>query len=256
MNPRLINIVVPVYNEEGVLAESLGELTAFLAGDCPYPCELVIADNGSTDSTLEIAHGLAAQYASVSVLHLDQQGRGGAVKRAWSQSQAEVLSYMDVDLSTDLEAFPTLIEALISGGNDIATGSRLLDPALTERSFKRELISRAYNLLVRSMFHTRFSDAQCGFKAITRQAARELLPLVEDNAWFMDTELFVIAEKLGYRIFDLPVRWVEEPNSRVRLWRTAWEDIKGLLRVRHGFACRKYHRPSELLSERLCSKSD
>ena len=232
MKAPLINIVVPVYNEELVLAGSIGKVTAFLAEQCSYPFEIVIADNGSTDNTLEVARRLQIQFPGVTVLRLDQKGRGGAVKRAWGQSQADVLSYMDVDLSTGLEAFPALIKALLTDGYDLAAGSRLLRPSLTRRSLKRELISRAYNCLVKSVFRTRFSDAQCGFKAITRQAAGQLLPLVQDDAWFMDTELLVLAEKLGYRIFDLPVHWVEDPDSKVRLWRTAWEDLKGLWRVR------------------------
>ncbi|MGO9202136.1 MAG: dolichyl-phosphate beta-glucosyltransferase [Limisphaerales bacterium] len=236
MKPPLINIVIPVYNEELVLAESVRMVAAFLAERCCYRFEIVIADNGSTDSTLEVARRLQIRFPVLSVLHLDQKGRGGAIKQAWGQSQADVLSYMDVDLSTGLEAFAPLIEAVVNGGCDLATGSRLLRPSLTERSLKRELISRAYNLLVRGMFRTRFSDAQCGFKAISRQAAGHLLPLVQDDAWFMDTELLLMAEKLGYRIFDLPVRWVERPDSRVRITRTAWEDVKGLLRMRRRLA--------------------
>jgi len=236
MNAPLINIVIPVYNEEALLAGSIARLDAFLEKQCPYPCEIVIADNGSTDRTLEIARGLAAQHSRLSVLHRNQKGRGGALKSAWSQSTADIRSYMDVDLSTELAAFPLLVEKLVTGGYDLAIGSRLLNPALTTRSRKRELISRAYNLLVKGMFHTRFSDAQCGFKAITRRAAAELLPLVQDNAWFMDTEMLVLAEELGFRIFDMPVRWVERPDSRVRISRTAWEDIKGLLRVRRTLA--------------------
>jgi hypothetical protein len=122
--------------------------------------------------------------------------------------------------------------ALAGVGFDLAAGSRLLKPCLTTRGFKRELISRCYNRLVKAVFRTRFSDAQCGFKAITRPAAQALLPLAEDNGWFLDTELLVLAEKLGYRIFDLPVQWNDDPDSRVRIARTAWEDIKGIVRVR------------------------
>ena len=234
MSAATVSIVVPVYNEEAVLARSLGILTAFLARYCSHPCEVVIADNGSTDRSLEVARRLAEQHPGVSVLHRESKGRGGAVKEAWRRSQAAVLSYMDVDLSTELAAFPALIEPLLAGRYDLATGSRLLHPWLTRRCLKREMVSRLYNLLVKGLFRTGFSDAQCGFKAISQTAAKALLPLVLDDAWFMDTELLVVAEKLGYRILDLPVRWVEDPDSRVRLWRTAWEDIKGLIRLRRG----------------------
>jgi hypothetical protein len=176
----------------------------------------------------------------VRAVHLEQKGRGRALRQVWLESDADVLSYMDVDLSTGLAAFPPLIEALLNGGYDIAVGSRLLKPEWTQRGLKREVVSRGYNLLVKAFFQTRFSDAQCGFKAITRQACRALLPLVEDTGWFFDTELLVVAEKLDYAIFDLPVHWADDPDSRVKIIRTAWEDIKGLVRVRKNFIWRRY----------------
>ena len=228
----VIDVTVPAYNEEHVLECSIGRLDSYLETQTPGPYEITIADNGSIDRTFEIARQLAGTRPHVRVLHLDERGRGRAIKRAWTSSKAQILSYMDVDLSSDLAAFPALIDAVTHGGFDLAVGSRLLKPQLTKRCLKREMISRAYNLLVKTFFRTSFSDAQCGFKAITRAAADELLPLIEDNNWFFDTELLVIAEKLGYRIFDLPVPWVEDPDSRVQLLRTAWQDIRGLIRLR------------------------
>jgi glycosyltransferase involved in cell wall biosynthesis len=226
----LVNVTVPVYNEEKVLAASVAKIAGMLDAS-GYRYEIVIANNASTDCTLAIATSLAARLKDVHVLGLQEKGRGRAVKAAWRNSCADILSYMDVDLSTDLAAFPPLIEPLLAGRFDLAVGSRLLDTALTKRGPKREFISRGYNLLVKAIFRTRFSDAQCGFKAITRKAAAELLPLVEDNNWFMDSELLILAEKLGYRIFDLPVRWVDDPDSRVQICKTAIEDLRGLLRV-------------------------
>jgi glycosyltransferase involved in cell wall biosynthesis len=236
----LISIVIPVYNEEHVLACTIAKLDTFLNGHAEYDYEIVIANNGSIDRTREIALELHEQYERVSVRHLGEKGRGRAVKEAWAASRADYLSYMDVDLSTDIMAFPHLMGPLIDRTHDLATGSRLLNPKLTNRSLKRETISRAYNFLVKCLFRTRFSDAQCGFKAVTRAAAEKLLPLVEDNSWFMDTELLIIAEKLGYRIFDLPVRWLEDRDSRVRIWKTAFDDVKGLLRVRRSLRGGKY----------------
>lgn len=195
-----ICIVIPVFNEEKALRNTIAKLHTFLAQQIHMAWEIVIADNGSTDQTWAIAELLRQEYSRVRVLHLDEKGRGRALKRAWLESDAEILSYMDADLSTDLGAFLTLIEALATGGYDVATGSRLLEPASTIRSFRRELVSRAYNLLVRALLQTHFSDAQCGFKALTRRAAQCLLPQVEDTGWFFDTELLVLAEKLGYRI--------------------------------------------------------
>jgi glycosyltransferase involved in cell wall biosynthesis len=231
-----INVTIPVYNEERTLAQSVQVAAAFLEARCPDSWEIVIASNGSTDRTLEIASVLATQLKSVRVLHLSEKGRGRAVKRAWLQSHADILTYMDVDLSTDLAAFPILVEALTSGGFDLAVGSRLCKGSSTTRGLKREFISRSYNLLIKVMFHPGFSDAQCGFKGITRQAAAELLPAVQDNDWFMDTELLIMADKLGYRILDFPVRWIDDPDSRVRICSTAFADIKGLIRLRQNLS--------------------
>jgi len=234
-----INVTIPVYNEEKTLAQNVAKVAAFIQS-LAFQHEIVVVDNGSTDNTFEIAQSLQRAFASVRVMRLEQKGRGGAIKAAWSNSQADILSYMDVDLSTDLTAFPTLIDALMNRGFDLATGSRLLKTSSTTRGPKREFISRSYNALVKGMFGTKFSDAQCGFKAITRTAAERLLPLVEDNGWFMDTELLVIAEKLGYRIFDLPVRWVDDPDSRVQFLSAVVGDVKGLIRLRRNFARDKY----------------
>jgi glycosyltransferase involved in cell wall biosynthesis len=227
-----VNVTVPVYNEETKIRGSIATLMCFLDRGCFPDFEVVIADNGSTDDTWSIASELANRYSRVQVAHLERRGRGRALKHVWLSSSANMLSYMDVDLSTDLAAWPRLVEPLAAGRYDLATGSRLLSASQTTRSFKREWISRAYNFLIKALFDTGFSDAQCGFKAITRRAAHVLLPMVEDNNWFFDTELLVLAEKLGYGIFDLPVCWVENPDSRVKICRTAIEDLRGLVRLR------------------------
>ena len=231
----LVNVTIPVYNEEKILPASIGTLHAFLKQHARFDWEIVIANNASIDHTQEVAEGLARTHSGVRVVHLDLKGRGRALKKVWTESSADYLSYMDVDLSTNLYAFPPMIEALISGGFEIGIGSRLLKASTTRRSIKREIISRTYNLLVKAFFATKFSDAQCGFKAITRSVANALLPVVEDTGWFFDTELLVIAEKSGYRIFDLPVSWIEDLDSRVKIVRTAVDDIRGLIRVRRAF---------------------
>jgi len=228
----LINVTIPVYNEEKQLAHSVRRLWNHLVEHCRFSFEIVIADNGSTDGTPEAARRLAAELHCVRCYFLRQKGRGRALKAAWTSSRADVLSYMDVDLSTDLAAFPPLVEAVLSEGFDLAAGSRLLKPAWTTRGLKRETISRGYNALIRLLFQRGFSDAQCGFKAISQTAAAALLPMVQDNAWFFDTELLLLAESQGYRIFDLPVRWKDDPESTVRLIPTIMEDLKGLARMR------------------------
>jgi glycosyltransferase involved in cell wall biosynthesis len=232
VNPPLVNVTLPVFNEAAQLAESVGRLLAFLREHDRFTYEVVIADNGSTDQTRAVAEEVRERRPEVRVVHLPEQGRGRALKQVWTESRADILSYMDIDLSTDLEAFPRLIEPLASGEYDVATGSRLLPLSQTTRCWKRETISRCYNRLLKACFHTRFTDAGCGFKALTQQAARELLPRLEDPGFFFDAELLVWAERSGYRVLDLPVRWVEDPDSRVRLLQAAWENLGGMLRLR------------------------
>jgi glycosyltransferase involved in cell wall biosynthesis len=215
-------------------------LHEFLRGSCHFDFELVIADNGSTDGTLLVARSFVQQFSQVRVTHLELSGRGRALKQVWSQSTADILSYMDVDLSADLNAFPRLIEVLAGGQFDLATGSRLRSGSITARCWRRETSSRCYNWLIRNLLSTQFSDAQCGFKAITREAAACLLPAIEDTGWFFDTELLTVAQNCGYRIFDMPIHWTEDRDSRVRILPTAWADIKGLLRVRRNLRRGRY----------------
>lgn len=231
-DPR-VDVVIPVYNEEHVLADSIAALRAHLAAHLPYAWRVVIADNASVDGTRRVGEEVAAAHDDVVYLHLDQKGRGRALKRAWSQSDADVLTYMDVDLSTNLDSFRPLVENVIHGPYDIAIGSRLTRGARVTRQWKREFISRGYNLLIKAMFPRRtFSDAQCGFKAISRTAADALLPHVENNEWFFDSELLLRAERAGFQIAEVPVEWIEDLDSRVNIVATAMEDIKGLVRVR------------------------
>src|SRR5918996_5984029 len=227
-----VEVVVPVYNEERALPQSIPALCAYLETYFPYCWSVVIADNASTDATLAVAEGLAYAYPGVSVLHLEEKGRGRALKAAWSASKADVVAYMDVDLSTNLWSFLPLVAPLATGHSDVAIGSRLLRGAMVTRQWKRELISRCYNLLIKTLFGNRFSDAQCGFKALKRGAAQELMPQVEDGEWFFDTELLLLAEERGYRISEVPVDWIEDLDTRVDITSTALKDVKGLLRVR------------------------
>jgi glycosyltransferase involved in cell wall biosynthesis len=226
-------VTIPVYNEEQALPVSIPQLHAFLSERMPdYDWMIEIADNASIDKTPDVSRLLCEQHSRVRYLRLEQKGRGRALKKSWMGSDADICSYMDVDLSTNLESFPPMIDALARRGYDIGTGSRLMKGANTERSVKREVISRTYNVMVKAIFFTRFSDAQCGFKAVTRQVIETLLPMIEDNVWFFDSELLIIGEKSGYRIFDVPVKWIEDLDTRVKIYRTAMDDIKGLLRVR------------------------
>jgi glycosyltransferase involved in cell wall biosynthesis len=234
-------VTIPVYNEERALPVSIPVLHKFLTENlADFDWEILIADNASVDRTPEVSRELCAAWPRVAYLRLEQKGRGRALRTAWTQSDADICSYMDVDLSTNLASFPPMVRALAFEGYDIGTGSRLMRGANTERSFKREVISRSYNLMVKAMFRTKFSDAQCGFKAVTREVINVLLPVITDNVWFFDSELLIIGEKCGYRIFDVPVKWIEDLDTRVKIFSTAMEDIKGLLRVRRGFRSGMY----------------
>ena len=231
-----LDVVVPVLNEAQDLPPNISRLHEFLSGQLDdYDWRIVIADNGSTDSTPDIAKALSQQHARVGYIRVEQRGRGRALARAWVNSDADIVSYMDVDLATDLSHLRELVEAVENEDYDIAIGSRLKKGAqVIGRPPKRELISRAYSLIFRAMFVTGFRDAQCGFKALSRRAANDVVPLVQDTGWFFDTELLILAEKNGYRIKEVPVKWIDDPDSRVRITTTAYEDMKGLLRLRFG----------------------
>ena len=226
-----IEIVVPVYNEQDDLEWSVRRLRTYLDRSFPFSAIVTIADNASTDSTWPIAVALAEQVPGVRAVHLDAKGRGRALRITWLASEADVVAYMDVDLATDLAALLPLVAPLLSGHSDLAIGSRLARGARVVRGPKREFISRCYNLLLRTTLHSRFSDAQCGFKAVRTDVARALVPLVVDNAWFFDTELLTLAEANGLRVHEVPVDWVDDPDSRVDITRTATDDLKGIWRM-------------------------
>ncbi len=232
----VLDVVVPVYNEQNDLEGCVRRLHAHLISTFPYPFRITVADNASTDDTLVIAETLQAAIPEVRAVHLDAKGRGRALNAVWSNSDADVLAYMDVDLSTDLAALAPLIAPLLSGHSDLAIGTRLAPTSRVVRGAKREFISRSYNLILRRTLATRFSDAQCGFKAIRRDVARQLLPMVEDTGWFFDTELLVLAERCGLRIAEVPVDWVDDPDSRVEIVATARADLKGVTRLARALA--------------------
>jgi glycosyltransferase involved in cell wall biosynthesis len=227
----LVEVVVPVYNEARGITASIRTLRSFLDRRFPFPALVTIADNGSTDETGPLADRLAAELDGVRALHIGQKGRGRALRATWPASAARVVAYMDADLSTSLDALLPLVAPLLSGHSDIAVGTRLARGAHVVRGPRRELISRSYNLLLKACLHNGFSDAQCGFKAARAEVARALVPLVADNDWFFDTELLVLAERHGYRISEIPVDWVDDPDSRVDVLRTALDDLKGIVRL-------------------------
>jgi putative flippase GtrA len=226
-----VDVVIPVYNEERALPASVAALHAYLSASLPFPWQITIVDTASTDHTWDVALELAGRFPGVHAVHLDGQGRGRGLRARWLTSPADIVAYMDVDLSTGLDALLPLVAPLVSGHSDIAIGSRLSAGARTVRGPKREVISRCYNFLLRTFFRVRFRDAQCGFKAMRADVARALIPAVRDDHWFFDTELLLLAEHNRLRIHEVPVDWFEDVDSRVRLTRTALDDLRGMVRV-------------------------
>lgn len=227
-----LRLVLPVYNEEAELADSVNTLRSFLADQLTdFEWQIVVADNASTDNTLAIAKGLAAADPRVGVVHLPLKGRGRAVKHVWRTLPADVLAYMDLDLSTDLRHFPPLVRSL-QRGYDVAIGTRNRRASkVTGRSLLRTITSKGYIAIIKLMFPVGFTDAQCGFKAVSRRVVDTLVPRIVDDGWFFDTELLILAEEEGFKIYEEAVAWHDNPGSTVRVWKTAKGDLEGLWRL-------------------------
>lgn len=227
-----VEVVIPIYNEEKELEASIKKLHSFLDKKLTnYIWHITIADNASTDRSLQVGKSIARKVSKVNIVHFDKKGRGMAVKKVWEKSKADIVVYMDVDLSTDLGNLPPLLQAL-QKDYDIAIGSRLLPGSkVSNRPLKREVLSRVYNILIKVFFQTHFSDAQCGFKAVTKKVVKNLLPYIKDGAWFFDSELLIVGEKVGYNIYEEPVVWIDNPGSTVRVLKTVTGDLLGLWRL-------------------------
>jgi glycosyltransferase involved in cell wall biosynthesis len=234
-----VDVVIPVLNEAHVLEKTVATVLKFLHEHFPYQWKVLIVDNGSTDGTDLLAARLSAEFPEVDSVHLKQRGRGLALRHACGYSKSDVVCYMDVDLSTDLSLLVPLVHAVAEDGYDIAIGSRLMKGARIMRSLNREVISRIYNWMLRTLLSTYFSDAQCGFKAFTRRVIQEIVPQIENQSWFFDSEMLVLAEKQGYRIKEIPVVWIEDVDSRVKILSTSLENIKAMLRLRRRVAERR-----------------
>ncbi|MCP4220610.1 MAG: glycosyltransferase [bacterium] len=229
---KLVDILLPVYNEEAILEKSVTELRSYLTENVTdFDWIITIGDNASIDNTMDVARKLEEKFSDVRVFHLDQKGRGRMVKYAWKKSEADILSYMDIDLSTGLDAFPPMVRAIIDGC-DVVIGSRQYKGAKVKRGFKREAISRGYIMVLKILLRFPFTDAQCGFKAVSKKLVNDLFDIIEDDEWFFDTELLYLAHMNGYKVKELPVTWIEDTDSRVKITRTAWLDIVGVFRMR------------------------
>lgn len=227
----LVDILLPVYNEEHVLENSVSSLRDFLKKNVKnFNWIITIGDNASTDNTFNLGKELEKKFDDVRIEHLDQKGRGRMVKYAWKKSEADILTYMDIDLSTDLNAFIPMVESIVNGF-DISIGSRQYEGSDVNRSIKREIISRGYIKVLKFLLGFPYTDAQCGFKAVSKKVVDDLFGFIEDDEWFFDTELLYMAYKEGYKVKEIPVRWIEDRDSRVKILRTAWLDIVGVLRM-------------------------
>ena len=232
-----VEFVLPVYNEQAALPLAVRVLSRYLAEHATYSWSITIADNGSTDATLDVARTLVAENpSSVRAVHLAEKGRGRALKCVWESSSASVVAYMDVDLSTGLDSVNALIDPLLNGEADVAIGSRLMRRSRVTRCIKREVISRCYNFLLRHAFRYGILDAQCGFKAMTTRAARAMMPVVQSDEWFWDTEMLVLAKASGLDVVQVPVTWVEDQGTTVNIPRTVREDLDGISRMREALA--------------------
>lgn len=240
-----VNITIPVFNEEAQIEQSVSKLVSYIRRLDTLEYHIVIADNGSTDDTERIGRWLAERYPDVRYERLKEKGRGRALRHVWLNSDADILSYMDVDLSTDLSSLPMLTSAIANYGFDLAIGSRLLPDSRVCRGIVRECLSRTYNWLLKNSLLVSFADAQCGFKAIHKRACAEILPRVRNQSWFFDTELLVIAQTMGYQIAEIPVKWTDDPDSRVKILSTVIEDLRGIRSLRRRILNREFGRRRE-----------
>jgi glycosyltransferase AglD len=200
-----------------------------------YPYILLIAEDGSTDNTFNVAKGLTNSYPNVKLIHNDSKlGRGRALRNAWRSTLADVYVFMDADLATDLRFLPQLVSRMQSEGLDFVTGSRYSPGARLRRPMLRKMFSLAYNGIVQTLFHTGISDHQCGFKAFSRRAVMTVLPLTRENGWAWDTEIIVYLKSLGWKIAEMPVSWKEMKSERTpirRLIDDIWEQGFALVRI-------------------------
>jgi len=232
---KSFEIVIPVYNEEEQLEQSILTLHHFLSTEYPSSqWRITIANNGSRDSTKEIAVNLVKTHKNINYFHLDGKGFGKAVKSVWKDSPYSILGFMDLDLSTDLKHLPEAIDILLDSRTDIVVGNRLLPKSVVEnRSPLREITSRSFNLILKTYLKVRFSDGMCGFKFIRRESCAKLLDFgIQNDEWFFSTELLIIAEWLGFKIYELPIRWVDTDQSKAKMFELTKKYLGEMVRVK------------------------
>jgi uncharacterized membrane protein YbhN (UPF0104 family) len=226
-----VSVVLPAYNEANRIEDTVKVVKDTLE-KLDYGYEIIIAEDGSTDGTDEIAKRLSSRDPRIVHLHSDNRlGRGKALTNAMEIAKGDVVVYLDVDLSTDMDHLKELIDAVAKEGYDIATGSRLLKDSQTERPFKRDFASKVYNFLVRLMLGSKLRDHQCGFKAFKRSSVLKLLRDVKDNHWFWDTEVLVLAQRKGLRVKEIPVKWKQSGETKVKFTKDVLYMFSQILRM-------------------------
>ena len=227
--PVQVSVILPAYNEVRYLHPAV-EKTIQTLKQFTQSYEVIIAEDGSTDGTAELAEELAEKTPSVKHIHREKRlGRGTALNNAFKQSKGEVLVYMDLDLATDLKYLKPLVEAITLEGYDFATGSRMMAESKAERTMSRSMSSKTYNFLVRHMLGSKLRDHQCGFKAFKREPLMELLDKVEATHWFWDTEILVRAHRAGFKIKEIAVEWKSGKNTKVNLAKDSWNMFKHIM---------------------------
>jgi len=223
MKKKSVDIVIPVYNEGLILEKNVKTLREFIISkNVDYDYKIIISDNCSIDNTKEVSKRLSKECSDVRYLYIPVKGRGIALKVAWMLSKANVVCFLDADLSADLETLLKMINEILNGW-DACVGSRFVEGSVVKRCLKREITSRGYNLFLKMLFLKKFTDAQCGFKAFKGDVVKKVLPIINSEKWFFDTELLLRLERSGYKIKDFPYIYKEDPNSSVKIIPTSWE---------------------------------
>lgn len=210
-----VSVVLPAYNESELIVDSVEKVRNVLL-ELGWTFEIIIAENGSTDGSDIISKMLSEEYEEVKHLHTEK-GRGNALRAAFKKAEGDVIMYMDMDLSTDLRYIEVIVNSILDG-YDVVTGSRLLpESVVVGRISKREITSRAYNFLVRLILGSKLMDHQCGFKAYNKESLRVIIDDVKDNDWSFDTEILVKSQKKGFKVTEIPVYWVDNTDTSVKL---------------------------------------
>lgn len=228
-------IVIPAFNEESVLKQSVLKIFDFCESNLPDAYQIIIADNKSTDQTAKIGRALAQRLRPVDYLYVGLKGKGAAIRSGFSKYSADIYCFMDADLATDLSALPLLIKG-INQGWDVVIGSRFAKESKVRRSLPRKIFSWGYHAIAKIFLNLKIKDLPCGFKGINQKVKENVLPQVRNNEWFFDSELVVLAEKQGYKIKEIPISWSDprkgRDKSRVRTLPLAINYLKEIIALR------------------------